>query len=401
MFPALLPTYNRTDVAFVRGEGSYLFAEDGKRYLDFGAGIAVAAFGHANPRLVKALTEQAGKLWHTSNLYRVPGQESLSKKLVANTFADTCFFVNSGTEAIELAIKMARRYQFVSGHPERFHIISFAGAFHGRTYAAINAGGNEKYLEGFGPRMPGFDQVTLKGDLATDLDAVKKLVGAQTAAIIIEPLQGEGGVRVISPDFLKALRKLCNDNGLLLIFDEIQTGLGRTGKFFAYDWLGFEPDIMTVAKALGGGFPVGAVLATAEAGKGMTVGTHGTTYGGNPLGMAVGNEAIDMILEPGFLEHVNRIAGYFQQQLGALVASHPDVFESVRGQGLMLGLKMKTDAAAFIQAARANGLIVLPAGDNVVRLLPPLTLTEEEAREGLNLLNKTASEFEAEKAAAQ
>jgi acetylornithine/N-succinyldiaminopimelate aminotransferase len=296
---------------------------------------------------------------------------------------------------------MARRYQFVSGHPERFHIISFAGAFHGRTYAAINAGGNEKYLEGFGPRMPGFDQVTLKGDVAADLDAVKKLVGPQTAAIIIEPLQGEGGVRVISPDFLKSLRKLCDDNGLLLIFDEIQTGLGRTGKFFAYDWLGFTPDIMTVAKALGGGFPVGAVLATAEAGKGMTVGTHGTTYGGNPLGMAVGNEAIDMILEPGFLDHVNRIAGYLQQQLGALVASHPDVFESLRGQGLMLGLKMKSDAGAFIAAARANGLIVLPAGDNVVRLLPPLTLSEDEAKEGLDLLNKTASQFEAEKAAAQ
>ena len=401
MFPALLPTYNRTDVAFVRGEGSYLFAEDGKRYLDFGAGIAVAAFGHANPRLVKALTEQAGKLWHTSNLYRVPGQESLSKKLVENTFADTCFFVNSGTEAIELAIKMARRYQFVSGHPERFHIISFAGAFHGRTYAAINAGGNEKYLEGFGPRMPGFDQVTLTGNLAADLDAVKKLVGDQAAAIIIEPLQGEGGVRVISPDFLKALRKLCDDKGLLLIFDEIQTGLGRTGKFFAYDWLGIAPDIMTVAKALGGGFPVGAVLATAEAGKGMTVGTHGTTYGGNPLGMAVGNEAIDMILEPGFLDHVNRIAGYLQQQLGALVAGHPHVFESLRGQGLMLGLKMKSDAGAFIAAARANGLIVLPAGDNVVRLLPPLTITEDEVKEALALLNKTASQFEAEKAAAQ
>jgi acetylornithine/N-succinyldiaminopimelate aminotransferase len=401
VFPALLPTYNRTDVAFVRGEGSYLFAEDGKRYLDFGAGIAVAAFGHANPRLVKALTEQAGKLWHTSNLYRVPGQESLSRKLVDNTFADTCFFVNSGTEAIELAIKMARRYHFANGHPERFHIISFAGAFHGRTYAAINAGGNEKYLEGFGPRMPGFDQVTLKDDLAADLDAVKKLVGSETAAILIEPLQGEGGVRVISPDFLKALRKLCDDQGLLLIFDEIQTGLGRTGKFFAYDWLGVEPDIMTVAKALGGGFPVGAVLATAEAGKGMIVGTHGTTYGGNPLAMAVGNEAVGMILEPGFLDHVNRIAGYLQQQLGALVAGHPDVFDSLRGQGLMLGLKMKTDAGAFVAAARANGLIVLPAGDNVVRLLPPLTLSEDEAKEGLDLLNKTASQVHAEKAAAQ
>jgi acetylornithine/N-succinyldiaminopimelate aminotransferase len=396
VFPVLLPTYNRTDVAFVRGEGSYLFAEDGKRYLDFGAGIAVNAFGHANARLVAALTKQAQTLWHTSNLYRVPGQESLSKKLVANTFADTVFFTNSGTEAIELAIKMARRHHFVSGHPERFHIVSFEGAFHGRTMAAINAGGNEKYLEGFGPRMQGFDQVPLG-----DLDAVKKVIGPQTAALLIEPLQGESGVRAVTPDFLRALRKLCDDNGILLIFDEIQTGLGRTGKFFAYDWLDITPDIMTVAKALGGGFPVGAVLATAEAAKGMTVGTHGTTYGGNPLAMAVGNEAIDMILEKGFLDHVNKIANYLHQQLGALTASHASVFESVRGQGLMIGLKMKTDAAAFIAAARANGLVVLPAGDNVVRLLPPLTLTEEEAREGLELLNKTASQVEAQKAAAQ
>jgi acetylornithine/N-succinyldiaminopimelate aminotransferase len=396
VFPALLPTYNRTDIAFVRGEGSYLFAEDGKRYLDFGAGIAVNAFGHANPRLLKALIQQAGKLWHTSNLYRVPGQESLSKKLVASTFADTCFFVNSGTEAIELAIKMARRHHFANGRPERFHIISFEGAFHGRTYAAINAGGNEKYLEGFGPRMPGFLQIP-----AGNLDAVKKAIGPETAAILIEPLQGESGVRVIAPEFLKGLRKLCDEHGLLLIFDEIQTGLGRTGKFFAYDALGIAPDIMTVAKALGGGFPVGAVLATAEAAKGMTVGTHGTTYGGNPLAMAVGNEAIDMILEPGFLAHVGKVAGYLHQQLGALIASHPDVFDSVRGQGLMVGLKMKTDAAAFISLARANGLIVLPAGDNVVRMLPPLTLSEAEAREGIELLSKTASQTEAQKAAAQ
>lgn len=396
MFPALLPTYNRTDVAFVRGEGSYLFAEDGKRYLDFGAGIAVNAFGHANPKLVGALTVQANLLWHTSNLYRVPGQESLSKKLVDNSFADTVFFTNSGTEAIELAIKMARRYHFVNGQPERFHIVTFEGAFHGRTMAAINAGGNEKYLEGFGPRMPGFDQVPFG-----DLDAVKNAIGPQTGALLIEPLQGEGGVRTVTPEFLKSLRKLCDDNGLLLIFDEIQTGVGRTGKFFAYDWLGFAPDIMTVAKGIGGGFPLGAVLATAEAAKGMTVGTHGTTYGGNPLAMAVGNAAIDLVLAPGFLDHVNKIANYLHQQLGALVAGHPTLFESVRGQGLMIGLKMKTPSADFIAAARANGLVVLPAGDNVVRLLPPLTLSEVEAREGMDLLNKTASQLEAQKAAAQ
>ena len=396
MFPALLPTYNRTDIAFVRGEGSYLFAEDGKRYLDFGAGIAVNAFGHANPVLIGALSEQAGKLWHTSNLYRVPGQESLSRKLVDNTFADTVFFTNSGTEAIELAIKMARRHHFVNGAPERFHIVSFEGAFHGRTMAAINAGGNEKYLEGFGPRMPGFDQVALG-----DLEALKNVIGPQTAALIIEPLQGEGGVRTVEPEFLRALRKLCDETGMLLIFDEIQTGVGRTGKFFAYDWLGFAPDIMTVAKGIGGGFPLGAVLATAEAAKGMTVGTHGTTYGGNPLAMAVGNAAIDLVLAPGFLDHVNRIANYLHQQLGALVSGHPDLFESVRGQGLMIGLKMKTPPAEFLAAARANGLIVLPAGDNVVRLLPPLTLSEDEAREGMELLNKTASQMGAQKAAAQ
>jgi acetylornithine/N-succinyldiaminopimelate aminotransferase len=396
VFPALLPTYNRTDVAFVRGEGSYLFAEDGKRYLDFGAGIAVNAFGHANPKLVDALTQQAGMLWHTSNLYRVPGQESLSKKLVDATFADTVFFTNSGTEAIELAIKMARRYHFVNGAPECFHIVSFEGAFHGRSMAAINAGGNEKYLEGFGPRMPGFDQVPLG-----DLEALKKIIGPQTAALIIEPLQGEGGVRMVEPEFLRALRKLCDDSGMLLIIDEIQTGVGRTGKLFAYDWLGLAPDIMTVAKGIGGGFPLGAVLATAEAAKGMTVGTHGTTYGGNPLAMAVGNAAIDIVLAPGFLDHVNKIANYMHQQLGALVAGHPHLFESVRGQGLMIGIKMKTPSADFIAAARANGLVVLPAGDNVVRLLPPLTLSEDEAREGMELLNKTASQLDAQKAPAQ
>ncbi|HWA69282.1 MAG TPA: aspartate aminotransferase family protein [Rhizomicrobium sp.] len=396
MFPALLPTYNRTDVAFVRGQGSYLFDEDGKRYLDFGAGIAVNAFGHANPRLVAALTAQAQTLWHTSNLYRVPGQESLSKKLVANTFADTVFFTNSGTEAIELAIKMARRHHFVNGRPDRFHILTFEGAFHGRSFAAINAGGNDKYLEGFGPRMEGFDQVALN-----DLAAVKKLVGSQTAAILIEPLQGESGIHAATPQFLRALRKLCDDTAALLVFDEVQTGVGRTGKFFAYESAGVEPDIMTVAKGIGGGFPLGAVLATADAAKGMTLGTHGTTYGGNPLAMAVGNMAIDMVLEKGFLDHVNKIANDMHQQLGALVARHPHVFAEVRGQGLMIGLQMKTPAPDFIAAARANGLVVLPAGDNVVRLLPPLTLSETEAREGVALLDKTASQIDAQKAAAQ
>jgi acetylornithine/N-succinyldiaminopimelate aminotransferase len=396
VFPAVLPTYNRTDIAFVRGEGSWLFAEDGKRYLDFGAGIAVNAFGHANPKLVAALTEQAGKLWHTSNLYRVPGQESLAKKLVANSFADTVFFTNSGAEACELAFKMARRYHHVNGHPERYRIISFEGAFHGRTLAGIAAGGNEKYLEGFGPKVEGFDQVPL-GDLA----ALNKMIGPDTAALIIEPLQGEGGVRPVAPEFLRALRKLCDDKGLILIFDEIQTGIGRTGKLFAYEWLEFAPDIMCVAKAIGGGFPLGALLATAEAAKGMTVGTHGTTYGGNPLAMAVGNAALDMVLAPGFLAHVNKVANYLNQQLGALVAGHPAIFESVRGQGLMLGLKMKIPNSEFITAARQAGLIVLPAGENVVRLLPPLTISEAEVREGVSLMSQAASALEPQKAAAQ
>jgi acetylornithine/N-succinyldiaminopimelate aminotransferase len=401
VFPVLLPTYNRTDIAFVRGEGSWLFAEDGKRYLDFGAGIAVNAFGHANPKLVAALTEQAGKLWHTSNLYRVPGQESLAKKLVENSFADTVFFTNSGAEAAELAFKMARRYQYVSGHPERFQIISFEGAFHGRTMAAVAATGNEKYLQGFGPKMPGFDQVPLSGKVGEDLAALNRMIGPQTAALIIEPLQGEGGVRPVAPDFLRALRKICDDQGLLLIFDEIQTGVGRTGKLFAYEWLGITPDIMCVAKAIGGGFPLGALLATAEAAKGMTVGTHGTTYGGNPLAMAVGNAVMDMVLAPSFLEHVNKVAGYLNQQLGALVAAHPAIFAGVRGQGLMLGLEMKIPNTDFITAARQAGLVVLPAGDNVVRLLPPLTVSEGEVREAISLMNRAAAALESQKAAAQ
>jgi acetylornithine/N-succinyldiaminopimelate aminotransferase len=389
VFPALLPTYNRADVAFVRGEGSYLFAEDGRRYLDFGAGIAVNAFGHANPKLVKALTDQAGRLWHTSNLFRIPGQEALAAKLVAHTFADTVFFTNSGAEACELAFKMARRYHFVNGNPERFRIVSFEGAFHGRTLAGIAAGGNAKYLEGFGPKVEGFDQVP-----PHDLAALKQAVNETTAAIIVEPIQGEGGVRPIDIEFLRALRKLCDEKGLILIFDEIQTGMGRTGKLFAHEWAGINPDIMCIAKGIGGGFPLGATLATAEAAKGMTAGTHGTTYGGNPLAMAVGNAALDLATQPGFLEHVQKVGNYLNQQFGALVAGHPAIFESVRGQGLMLGLKMKVPNGDFIAAAREAGLVVLPAGDNVVRILPPLTLSEEEAREGVELMGKAASALE-------
>lgn len=396
MFPAVLPTYNRADVAFVRGEGSYLFAEDGKRYLDFGSGVAVTAFGHAHPRLIKALTEQAGKVWHTSNLYRVPGQESLAGKLVANSFADTVFFTNSGTEAIELAIKMARRFHFVNGRPERFHIVTFEGAFHGRTLGAISAGGNPKYLEGFGPKLEGFDQVPLN-----DLKATEAAITGKTAAILIEPIQGEGGMRAADPDFLRALRRLADERGLLLIFDEIQTGAGRTGKFFAHEWAGVAPDILAAAKGIGGGFPLGAVLATADAAKGMTAGTHGSTYGGNPLGMAVGNAAVGMLLEDGFLDHVNAAANYLRQQLSRLVADHPQVFEELRGQGLLLGLKLKPPVGDFVGAARSLGLLTVPAGENVVRILPPLNVSEAEVREAVAMLGQAAAMLEKQKEAAQ
>ena len=389
MFPSLLPTYNRADVAFVRGEGPYLFAEDGQRYLDFGAGIAVNAFGHAHPKLVAALTEQAGKLWHTSNLYRVPGQESLSKRLVENTFADTVFFTNSGVEACELAFKMARRYQYVSGHPERFRIITFEGAFHGRTLAGIAAGGQAKYLEGFGPKVEGFDSIP-----AGDLKAVQAAIVPETAAILVEPIQGEGGVRVLPAEFLRGLRALCDERGLLLIFDEIQTGIGRTGKLFAYEWLGITPDIMPIAKGIGGGYPLGACLATAEAAKGMTPGTHGSTYGGNPLGMAVGNAVLDLVLAPEFLPHVEAIGNYLCQQLAGLLAEHPAVFEEVRGQGLLLGLKLRVPNTEFVAAARKQGLLLVGAGDNVVRLLPPLIIEEAQVREALDKLSATAKSFE-------
>ena len=392
MFPSLLPTFNRADIAFDRGEGPYIFAEDGTRYLDFGAGIAVNSLGYAHPELVEALREQAGKLWHTSNLYRVPGQESLSRKLVDATFADTVFFTNSGAEAMECAIKMARRYHYVTDHPERFHIITFEGAFHGRTLATIAAGGQEKYLEGFGPKVEGFDQVQ-----HFDLKAVEGAITEKTAAILIEPIQGEGGIRPVPHEFLRALRKLCDERGLLLIFDEIQTGVGRTGKFFAYEWSGVKPDIMAIAKGIGGGYPMGACLATADAAKGMTMGTHGTTFGGNPLGMAVGNKVLDIILAPGFLDHVTKVANYFRQQLARLIAEHPGVFEELRGEGLMLGLKMKVPNTEFVARLRAHGMLSVGAGDNVVRLLPPLIVDESHIREAMTHLSEAARDFETDK----
>ncbi|HEY5047857.1 MAG TPA: aspartate aminotransferase family protein [Rhizomicrobium sp.] len=389
MFPTILPTYSRTDIAFVRGEGPYLIDEDGRQYLDFGAGIAVNALGHAHPKLVQALGEQAGKLWHTSNLYRVPGQETLSRRLVEATFADTVFFTNSGVEAIECAIKMARRFQYAKGQPERFRIVTFEGAFHGRTLAAIAAGGQAKYLEGFGPRVDGFDQVAFGNP-----KAVESAVTVETAAVLIEPIQGEGGLRPAEPEYLRALRRICDEQGLLLIFDEVQTGVGRTGKLFAHEWAGVTPDIMAIAKGIGGGFPMGACLATERAACGMTPGSHASTFGGNPLAMAVGNAVLDVVLEPEFLERVRHVANYIRQQLAGLLCEHPNIFAEMRGEGLMLGLKMKVSNAAFIDDLRAHGMLAVAAGDNVVRLLPPLIIEESHVREAMTLLSATARDFE-------
>ncbi|MBB2819110.1 UNVERIFIED_ORG: acetylornithine/N-succinyldiaminopimelate aminotransferase [Rhizobium esperanzae] len=388
----LYDTYSRAPLRFERGEGVWLITEGGERYLDFGAGVAVTSVGHSNPHVVAALKEQADKVWHLSNIYEIPGQERLAKRLTDATFADKVFFTNSGAEALECAIKTARRYQFSKGHPERFHIITFEGAFHGRTLATIAAGGQEKYLEGFGPKAPGFDQVAF-GDIA----AVRAAITDATAAILIEPVQGEGGVRPATPEFMKALRQICDENGLLLILDEVQTGVGRTGKLFAHEWSGITPDIMAVAKGIGGGFPLGACLATAEAASGMKAGTHGSTYGGNPLAMAVGSAVLDVILADGFLQQVRDVALVFRQGLASLKDRYPDVIEDIRGEGLLLGVKAAVPLAELLQAIRAAHLLGVPAGDNVIRLLPPLVVTAEEAREGLARLERAAESIRAAK----
>ncbi|ABS66467.1 aspartate aminotransferase family protein [Xanthobacter versatilis] len=373
MITAVLPTYARIDLEFERGEGCWLVTTDGRRFLDFTGGIAVNVLGHAHPYLAEALSEQAKKLWHTSNLFRIPGGERLADRIKAVTFADTMFFTNSGAEALECAIKMARKYQFASGHPEKNRIITFEGAFHGRTLATIAAGGNAKYLEGFGPAMPGFDQVPFG-----DLDAARAAVTPETAAILVEPVQGEGGVRVPPSGFLKGLRALCDEKGLLLVLDEVQCGVGRTGKLFAHEWVGVTPDIMAVAKGIGGGFPMGACLATEEAAKGMTLGTHGSTYGGNPLAMAVGNAVLDLVLADGFLDHVNAMSTRLVQRLAEVRDRHPSVIAEVRGQGLLLGLRCAVPAADLVTALREEGMLAPGASDNVVRLLPPLIVSEEE-----------------------
>jgi len=382
----LLPTYARVDLAFERGEGAWLITADGDRYLDFTCGVAVNALGHAHPYLVKALTEQAQKVWHVSNLYRIPDGEKLADRLCAASFADTVFFQNSGAEALECAIKMARKYQSASGRPERFRIITFEGAFHGRTLTTIAATGNKKYLDGFGPPVDGFDQVPFG-----DLDAVKRAIGPATAAILIEPIQGEGGVRVVPHTFLRALRKLCDDHGLLLVFDEVQTGVGRTGDLFAYQHTGVTPDIMALAKALGGGFPIGACLATTEASKGMTAGTHGSTFGGNPLAMAVANAVLDLVLAPGFIEHVRKTSLLLKQRLAEIKDRHATVIAEVRGEGLLIGLRMVPPAAEMVDELRAEKMITVAAGDNVVRLLPPLIIGEHEISEAIARIDRACT----------
>ncbi|UJW75921.1 aspartate aminotransferase family protein [Rhizobium sp. SL42] len=390
----LYQTYNRAPLRFERGEGVWLVTEGGDRYLDFAAGVAVNSLGHAHPHLVEALKAQADKLWHVSNLYDVPGQEALAKRLTEATFADRVFFTNSGAEALECAIKTARRYHFTKGHPEKFHIITMEGAFHGRTIATIAAGGQEKYLEGFGPKAPGFDQVPFG-----DMDAVKATISDATAAILVEPVQGEGGIRAIPVEMLRELRAICDEHGLLLILDEVQSGVGRTGKFFAHEWSGITPDIMAVAKGIGGGFPLGACLATEEASIGMKAGTHGSTYGGNPLAMAVGNAVLDVVLADGFLDQVRDVALVFRQGLASLQDRFPDVIAEIRGEGLMLGIKAKGPNTELLMAMRDQHLLGVPAGDNVIRLLPPLVTTAEEARDGLRRIELAAEQVR-QKAAA-
>lgn len=394
MIPHVLPTYNRAPLAFTHGEGSWLVAEDGSRYLDLGAGIAVNALGHAHPALVAAISAQAAKLWHVSNLYRIPEQERLADLLVANTFADTVFFTNSGTEAAELAIKMVRKHWYEKGQPERVEIITFEGSFHGRSTGAIAAAGSEKMVKGFGPLMPGFTHLKFG-----DHDALRAAVTEKTAAVMIEPVQGEGGIRTLPDACLKGLRDLCDTTGALLVFDEVQCGMGRTGKLFAHEWAGVTPDIMMVAKGIGGGFPLGAVLATEAAAVGMTAGTHGSTYGGNPLGCAVGAQVVEIVADHAFLDAVGQKGARFRQGLEGLVASHPEVFEAVRGQGLMLGLKCKAPNTDVVKAAYAQHLLTVPAADNVIRLLPALNIPEADIAEALARLDRAATRVKADAAA--
>ena len=386
MIPPVLPTYNRAPLRFERGEGCWLVEVDGRRFLDFGAGIAVNALGHAHPDLVGALTGQAGRLWHTSNLYQVPEQERLAARLVDETFADTVFFTNSGTEACELAVKMARKHFHDAGQLARTDIIAFEGAFHGRSSAAIAAAGSEKMTQGFAPLLSGFKHLPW-GDHA----ALHAAIDDNTAAILIEPVQGEGGIRPLPDQCLRGLRALCDEKGMLLILDEVQCGMGRTGRLFAHEWAGVTPDIMMIAKGIGGGFPLGAVLATEAAGAAMGPGSHGSTYGGNPLACAVGNAVMDHVADPDFLTAVSRKAGLLRQRLEGLVAAHPDIFAGVRGHGLMLGLECRVPNTDVVAAGHEARLLTVPAADNVLRILPPLIVTEDEIAEASNRLDAAAS----------
>lgn len=386
---ALLPTYARIDVAFAHGEGCWLATTDGRRFLDFGAGIAVCCLGHSHPHLVGALIDQGRKLWHVSNLFCIPEAERLAQRLTENSFADYVFFTNSGAEALEGAIKTARKYHAAKGHPERFRLVTFEGAFHGRTLATIAAGGNPKYIEGFGPKVDGFDQVPFG-----DVSAVEAAIGPATAGVLVEPVQGEGGIRVPHPDFLRKLRMICDERGLLLVLDEVQSGMGRTGKLFAHEHVGVLPDIMATAKGIGGGFPLGAFMATRDAARGMVVGTHGTTYGGNPLATACGNAVLDVILEPGFLDKVAQTGGLLQQRLAELRDTHPGIIAEVRGLGLLLGLRTHVPNTEFAAAVRGEEMLVIPAGENTVRLLPPLIAGEAEVAEAFARLDRACRRLE-------
>jgi acetylornithine/N-succinyldiaminopimelate aminotransferase len=388
----LLPTYDRIDLAFERGDGAWLTSTAGERFLDFGGGVAVASLGYGHPHLLKALHEQGAKIWHTSNLFEILQAERLARRLVEVSFADSVFFTNSGAEAVEGAIKTARKYQSSGGHPEKFRIVTFTGAFHGRTLATIAAAGNPKYLEGFGPRVEGFDTVPFG-----DIEAVHAAIGPQTGAILIEPIQGEGGIRAAPPRFLLGLRELCDKHGLLLLFDEVQTGVGRTGKLFAYELFGVAPDIMAIAKGIGGGFPLGAFLTTRDAARGMTLGTHGSTFGGNPLAASIGNAVLDVVLAPGFIEHVAAMGVTLKQSLARLKERHGGIIAEIRGEGLMQGLALRVPVNDFAAAARAEGLLVIPAAENVARLLPPLIIGEAEIFEAVARLDAACQRIESSK----
>lgn len=391
MITPVMPTYGRWDLAVERGEGCHLYTTDGRKFLDFTSGIAVTSLGHCHPYLIEAITKQANTLWHSSNLFRIPTQERLAQRLVENSFADTVFFNNSGAEAVELSIKVARKYQSETGHPERYRVIACNSSFHGRSFATLAAAGAEPYLKGFGPVMDGFDHVAFN-----NLNEMRAAITEHTAAILVEPVQGEGGVRAPSADYLLGLREICDEFGLMLVYDEVQCGMGRTGKLFAHQWVGVPPDIMAVAKALGNGMPIGACLATEKAAVGMVPGTHGSTFGGNPLATAAGNAVLDVMLEPGFFDRVNDTAKYLWGKLETLVTTYPKVFDSVRGSGMLLGVKCVVTAGDVVVKARAKGLLVLTAGDNVLRILPPLVVGEAEVDEAVGILGKVASEWHAQ-----